>query len=141
MNTDARKLILTALGLSAFICVHPRFISCARAGTDSHFEKHWLSAQFYGEGANTGDFNHDGKPDVVSGPFIYDGPDFKTKHAFTEASASDPLGYSKNFLHSAAISTVTGGTTSSSSASPARMEAGTRIQNRAAAATGRAISR
>jgi len=65
MNADARRWAQVIL-LSAFICVHLRFIPNASA---QKFEKHWLSAQFYSEGANAGDFNHDGKMDVVSGPF------------------------------------------------------------------------
>ena len=49
------------------------------------FEKRILTNQYYCDGVNTGDFNRDGKPDIVAGPFIYLGPDFKTKHAFYTA--------------------------------------------------------
>src|SRR5688500_8647835 len=68
------------------------------AATAPGYEKRWLSGMFYGEGANFGDFNKDGKLDVVSGPYIYDGPDFTVKHEFMPREASDPLGYSKNFF-------------------------------------------
>jgi hypothetical protein len=59
-----------------------------------------LSDQFYGEGANFGDFNHDGKTDVVSGPYWYEGPDFspEKKHAFMPVKTSDPKHYSENFF-------------------------------------------
>ena len=59
-----------------------------------------LSDQFYGEGANIGDFNHDGKADIVSGPYWYEGPDFSPdkKHAYYDAKPFDPKGYSKNFF-------------------------------------------
>ena len=50
--------------------------------SDAHWKKIKLSDQFYGEGANIGDFNHDGKMDVVSGPYWYEGPDFKVKHEY-----------------------------------------------------------
>ena len=52
------------------------------------FKKLQLTDQFWAEGANIGDFNHDGKIDVVSGPFWYEGPDFKKRHEFCPANAS-----------------------------------------------------
>src|SRR5213593_4222783 len=66
------------------------------------YEKRWLSAQFFSEGATFGDFNHDGKLDVVSGPTIWDGPDFTIKHRYADYPAVDPLGYSKNMFAFAA---------------------------------------
>jgi len=72
------------------------------AQTSPNYEKRWLSGQFFSEGATFGDFNHDGKLDVVSGPTIWDGPDFKNKHAYADYPAVDPLGYSKNFFAFAA---------------------------------------
>ncbi len=52
------------------------------------FKKIQLSDQFWSEGANFGDFNHDGKMDVVSGPYWYEGPDFKVKHEYYPATES-----------------------------------------------------
>ncbi|HEY2083485.1 MAG TPA: VCBS repeat-containing protein [Verrucomicrobiae bacterium] len=46
------------------------------------FKKIQLSDQFWAEGADFGDFNHDGIMDVASGPFWYQGPDFKTRHEY-----------------------------------------------------------
>ena len=69
--------------------------SSARAQT---FEKRWLSAQFFSEGANYGDFNNDGKMDVVAGPFIYEGPNFTLKRTCMEPKPIDPLQYSKAFF-------------------------------------------
>ena len=57
-----------------------------------------LSDQFYCEGAYFGDFNKDGKPDIVSGPYWYEGPDFKTKHELYTPKPYNPEGYSENFL-------------------------------------------
>ncbi|MEO7676067.1 MAG: VCBS repeat-containing protein, partial [Verrucomicrobiota bacterium] len=50
------------------------------------FKKIQLTDKFWSEGASFGDFNHDGKLDVVSGPFWYEGPDFKTVHEYYPAT-------------------------------------------------------
>jgi hypothetical protein len=52
------------------------------------FKKVQVTDQFWAEGADIADFNHDGKPDVVSGPFWYAGPDFKQRHEIFPAKAS-----------------------------------------------------
>ncbi len=52
------------------------------------FKKLHLIDQFWSEGANIGDFNHDGKKDVVSGPYWYEGPDYKLKHEYYPATES-----------------------------------------------------
>ena len=44
------------------------------------FKKIRATDQFWAEGAAIGDFNHDGKMDVVSGAYWYEGPDFKKHH-------------------------------------------------------------
>src|SRR5438477_161377 len=98
MNTDFHRFLKTILLLSVFIGVHRWLIPDCLAETDPHFQKRWLTAQFFAEGANAGDFNHDGKPDVIEGPYIYDGPDFTIKHAFMEPHAYDPLAYSQNMF-------------------------------------------
>src|SRR5579862_924456 len=46
------------------------------------FKKVQLTDQFWAEGADFGDFNRDGKMDVASGPYWYEGPDFKTRHQY-----------------------------------------------------------
>ena len=43
----------------------------------------------YAEGIGIGDFNNDGKPDVHSGPFWWEGPDFTTKHQFFPPPANN----------------------------------------------------
>ena len=52
------------------------------------FKKIQLSDQFWGEGANFGDFNHDGKMDVVSGPYWWEGPAFQKRHEYYPAKKS-----------------------------------------------------
>ena len=44
------------------------------------FKKIQATDQFWAEGADIGDFNHDGIMDVESGCFWYEGPDFKKRH-------------------------------------------------------------
>jgi hypothetical protein len=62
------------------------------------FSKLRLSDKFYCEGAYYGDFNKDGKLDVVAGPFWYEGPDFQKRHEIRPPREFDPTGYSDNFL-------------------------------------------
>ena len=44
------------------------------------FEKRILTDKYYCDGINCGDFNRDGRMDVVAGPFWYEGPEFRTTH-------------------------------------------------------------
>src|SRR3954466_8543984 len=62
------------------------------------FEKIQLSDQFFSEGANLGDFNHDGVMDIVSGPYWYAGPKYTERHEYYKAEAFNIAGYSKNFF-------------------------------------------
>lgn len=57
-----------------------------------------LTEKFYAEGAYFGDFNHDGKPDVVAGPFWFEGPDFQKQHEYRAGQTYEPASYSDNFL-------------------------------------------
>jgi len=57
-----------------------------------------LHSDFYSEGAAIGDINGDDKPDVVSGPFWWEGPTFETKHAYYEPKIFSINGYSDNFF-------------------------------------------
>jgi hypothetical protein len=57
-------------------------ISALRVAAITHegFEKIVLTDLYYCDGIATGDFNRDGKIDLVAGPFWYAGPDFKQRH-------------------------------------------------------------
>ncbi|MBC7981234.1 MAG: VCBS repeat-containing protein [Armatimonadetes bacterium] len=67
-----------------------------------HAEVGWETIQldplFYSEGGTIIDIDKDGKMDVVSGPFWYAGPDFKTRHEIYPPQAIPPVGYSEVFL-------------------------------------------
>src|SRR3954468_10491878 len=49
------------------------------------FEKHVLTDKYFCDGISYGDFNRDGKTDIVAGPYWYEGPDFTTKYEFYPA--------------------------------------------------------
>jgi len=56
------------------------------------WKKIQLSDQFWSEGATIGDFNHDGKMDVASGPYWWEGPDFKVRHEYYPATQTFKVG-------------------------------------------------
>jgi putative membrane-bound dehydrogenase-like protein len=55
------------------------------------FTKTQLDIHFWAEGANFGDFNRDGKMDIVAGPYWYAGPDFKKRHEYYPATRTFKL--------------------------------------------------
>jgi hypothetical protein len=74
-------------------------VSAVLDGTPApQFKRLQLTDQFYCEGAFCADFNRDGKMDVVSGPFWYEGPDFRKTHEIRAPKTFDPKDYSDNFL-------------------------------------------
>jgi hypothetical protein len=46
--------------------------------TDPGFRRNRLTSFFYSEGVSAGDLDHNGTMDVVSGPLIYEGPNYST---------------------------------------------------------------
>lgn len=71
-----RFLVPAATGLSL---VSAGFAQSVR------FEKHVLTDHYFCDGINAGDLNRDGHPDIVAGPYWYEGPDFQKKHEFYPA--------------------------------------------------------
>jgi FG-GAP-like repeat len=80
-----RKTILPSfianLALALFILCESRLATA----DPPRFRKLVLTDKYFCDGINTGDFNRDGKPDVVAGPFWYEGPAFKVRHEFYPA--------------------------------------------------------
>ena len=76
---------MTRFSISAALCF-AAITASAKDYSLHSFKKQQLTDQFWCEGANIGDFNRDGKMDVVSGPFWYQGPDFTTRHEYYPAT-------------------------------------------------------
>ena len=55
--------------------------------TSPNFRKQILTGFYYSFAVASADFNKDGSPDIVSGPFIYYGPDYKTSREIYPAEA------------------------------------------------------
>jgi putative heme-binding domain-containing protein len=62
------------------------------------FDQVVLSEEFYSEGACLTDIDGDGKVDVVSGPYWYAGPEFRTRQAYASARRFSIKGYSNHFF-------------------------------------------
>jgi len=82
-----------SLILSAFVAV-----TTVHGATQITWKRQQLHGDFYSEGAAIGDINGDGKPDVVAGPFWWEGPTFEKKHAYYEPKIFSIHGYSDNFF-------------------------------------------
>jgi len=63
-------------------------LGASGAGREITFQKVKLTGEFWAEGAHAGDFNRDGKVDIVCGPFWYAAPDFKVRHEIWPATAT-----------------------------------------------------
>ncbi|MGE3804269.1 MAG: FG-GAP repeat domain-containing protein [Gemmataceae bacterium] len=84
---------------AAILCLLVLMGSVSAQTRDLHsFKKITLTKDFYAEGAGIGDINQDGKPDVIYGPYWYEGPDFKTRHEIYKPEVFDPTKYSNNFI-------------------------------------------
>lgn len=62
------------------------------------FERQQLTGEYLSEGANSGDLNNDGRPDVVHGPYWWEGPDFTRRHEVYPVVPQNRKGYSNNFF-------------------------------------------
>src|SRR5436190_4684765 len=66
-------------------------VAAAGDYTIHSFKTVQLNNEFWSEGANVGDFNRDGKMDIVSGPYWYEGPDFSRRHEYYPATKNFKL--------------------------------------------------
>src|SRR6266536_3953518 len=87
------KLFLAIGGLVSAACIG----AAAEDHTIRAFKRIQLSDLFWSEGANFGDFNKDGKNDIISGPYWWEGPDFKVRHEYYQTKARTSVGYKAPF--------------------------------------------
>ena len=77
-------------------------LSTFSAVADEHvvhsFERKELSDVYFSEGANAADVNGDEVPDVVYGPYWFEGPNFTTKHEIYTPVPQNREGYADNFF-------------------------------------------
>lgn len=78
----------------ACLCQWASFASAAEPAST----RQQLSPTYYSEGANAGDLNKDGKPDVVCGPFWYEGPEFTKLHEIYPPKPQPLDFYADNFF-------------------------------------------
>ena len=77
-------------------------------GMIHHFERVTLDTEFFAEGVAFGDINGDGHTDVIAGPWWYQGPTFKQRHAFSPRSLSIQPATRTIFSHLSMTLTVMG---------------------------------
>lgn len=95
-------LAISGIALGADDLIKPSEPTPAKPAPPSpmKWKKTVLSTVFFSEGAHAGDFNKDGKMDIVSGPYWYPGPDFseQNRREYYPVKPFDPKGYSDNFF-------------------------------------------
>ena len=65
-------MIKAPLVLAVLLC--GSLVSSAKDYLVHTFKRQQLTDKFWSEGATFGDLNRDGKPDIISGPYWYEGP-------------------------------------------------------------------
>ena len=97
---NCHRYTMTKFSITAAGFLSAALLTSAADYTLHTFKKVTLTREFLCEGAYFGDFNHDGKMDIVAGPYWFEGPDWKTRHEFAPPPVKpyDPLGYSDYFL-------------------------------------------
>ena len=62
------------------------------------FDRTQLTDVYYSEGAAVADINRDGHPDIIYGPYWYEGPTFQKKHTIYEPKPQPTNYYADNFF-------------------------------------------
>jgi hypothetical protein len=89
--------LFAALGFAVLVLATAT-LQAAEGDESLSFKKIVLTTNFYAEAAAMGDFNKDGKMDVVYGPQWYAGPSFEHKQTIYPIEKFDPHKYSNNFM-------------------------------------------
>jgi hypothetical protein len=90
MKTGILSSIGVAVVTTMALVVRPPTEGAAPDGPRP-FTRIQLSDQFWSEGANFADLNNDGKNDIISGPWWWEGPDFQKRHEFYPATTTFKL--------------------------------------------------
>ncbi len=96
-----RCFVLFLLVLAGFVCTGFALTGFVGAGDEPvlfKYQRQKLTDVYYSEGAHAGDLNRDGKPDIVYGPYWFEGPDFKIKHEIYPPKPQNKDGYADNFF-------------------------------------------
>ena len=84
---------MNALKSSTVALLHVTLLAACTACAEElrTFKRIQLHDQFWSEGATFGDLNHDGKPDMIAGPYWWEGPDFTKRHEYAPATQTFEL--------------------------------------------------
>lgn len=96
MNTRPIGCLLSTVIAATFAFFHQGL--AADKPTLDTFERKALTTEYYSEGANGGDLNHDGQGDAVYGPHWYEGPDFTQAHEIYPPKPQNREGYADHFF-------------------------------------------
>jgi putative membrane-bound dehydrogenase-like protein len=69
-----------------------------QAGYVHQFQRQALTSTYFSEGVGVGDLNNDGHPDIVYGPYWFQGPDFNQRFEIYPAQPQPMRGYTKHFF-------------------------------------------
>jgi hypothetical protein len=93
-----RGVLRAAFALAIFLATCGTRLTAQQYALD-RFERKQLASVYFSEGANAGDINRDGKPDVVYGPYWFAGPEFSEGREIYKAAPQDTNRYADNFFN------------------------------------------
>ena len=95
-----RTFLQTAsMACVCFSCIASAISARAEERRLDTFERRQLTDVYFSEGANAGDINHDGKPDVVYGPYWFEGPAYAERHEIYPPKPQPLDFYADNFFN------------------------------------------
>ena len=98
LKTLVNCVLFLAAWLLASLDVGHSPLATAQSFTLPEFRTVQLSDVYYSEGACAGDLNGDDQPDVVCGPYWYEGPELKVRHEIYAPVPQDRNRYADNFF-------------------------------------------